>query len=170
MMRQASESAVGTVLSTSIATTAGVVMPRMIYGTAWKKERTCDLVIAAVRAGFRGIDTACQPKHYDERGVGQAMQQLLTCGEVTRDELFVQTKYTQYRGQDPANVPYDSGAPICEQVEQSLQASLSNLQLEHLDSWVLHSPLATHAETMEVCTCRAVPYCSGTYWCVIDAS
>lgn len=27
-----------------------------------KKERTTDLVIQAVNAGFRGIDTACQPK------------------------------------------------------------------------------------------------------------
>lgn len=27
-----------------------------------KKERTTDLVIQAIRSGFRGIDTACQPK------------------------------------------------------------------------------------------------------------
>jgi hypothetical protein len=27
-----------------------------------KKERTTDLVIQAVKSGFRGIDTACQPK------------------------------------------------------------------------------------------------------------
>jgi hypothetical protein len=27
-----------------------------------KKERTTDLVIQAIKAGFRGIDTACQPK------------------------------------------------------------------------------------------------------------
>lgn len=27
-----------------------------------KKDRTTDLVIQAVNAGFRGIDTACQPK------------------------------------------------------------------------------------------------------------
>jgi hypothetical protein len=38
-----------------------MVMPSILYGTAWKKERTCDLVVEAVRAGFRGIDTACQP-------------------------------------------------------------------------------------------------------------
>eukprot|EP01052_Picozoa_sp_SAG31_P034915 SAG31_NODE_4143_length_3535_cov_2.664726_3_plen_148_part_00 len=144
-------------LSASITTAAGVVMPRMIYGTAWKKERTRDLVIAAVRAGFRGIDTACQPKHYDERGVGQALQQLLARGEVRREELFIQTKYTQYRGQDPSNVPYDKDAPIGEQVDQSLAASLANLQLEVLDSWVLHSPLATHAETMEVGMCLRLP-------------
>lgn len=49
-----------------VITNSGVHMPRLIYGTAWKKERTTDLVVKAVLAGFRGIDTACQPKHYQE--------------------------------------------------------------------------------------------------------
>ena len=48
-------------------------MPRLIYGTAWKKERTTDLVVQAILAGFRGIDTACQPKHYSEALVGDAL-------------------------------------------------------------------------------------------------
>jgi hypothetical protein len=39
----------------------------LVSGTACeaeirKKERTTDLVIQAVKSGFRGIDTACQPK------------------------------------------------------------------------------------------------------------
>lgn len=29
-------------------------MPRMLYGTAWKKERTAVLVEQAVLGGFRG--------------------------------------------------------------------------------------------------------------------
>ena len=33
-------------------------MPKLLYGTAWKKERTQPLVEQAVRCGFRGIDTA----------------------------------------------------------------------------------------------------------------
>jgi hypothetical protein len=37
-----------------------VRFPFIIYGTAWKKERTKDLVIQAVKAGFRAVDTACQ--------------------------------------------------------------------------------------------------------------
>ncbi len=51
-------------------------MPWIIYGTAWKKERTLDLVVKAIQAGFKGIDTACQPKHYDESLVGAALQRL----------------------------------------------------------------------------------------------
>lgn len=54
-----------TQMSTSTVTTsAGIQMPRLIYGTAWKKEKTTQLVVQAVLNGFRGIDTACQPKHY----------------------------------------------------------------------------------------------------------
>ena len=59
-----------------LTTSAGVKMPRIIYGTAWKKERTADLVVKAIRAGFRGIDTAGQPKHYNEDLVGTALQRL----------------------------------------------------------------------------------------------
>lgn len=40
-------------------------IPNMFYGTAWKKERTSDLVALAIKSGFRAIDTACQPKHYN---------------------------------------------------------------------------------------------------------
>lgn len=36
--------------------------PPMLYGTAWKGHRTAALVEQAIRAGFRGVDTACQPK------------------------------------------------------------------------------------------------------------
>jgi hypothetical protein len=50
--------------SATVTTNGGIQMPRLIYGTAWKKEATTQLVIKAVLSGFRGIDTACQPKHY----------------------------------------------------------------------------------------------------------
>ena len=42
----------------------GVQLPPIIYGTAWKKEQTAELVDQAITLGFRGIDAACQPKHY----------------------------------------------------------------------------------------------------------
>lgn len=41
----------------------------MLYGTAWKKERTTKLMKDAFSLGFRGLDTACQPKHYDEKRI-----------------------------------------------------------------------------------------------------
>ena len=48
-------------------------MPALLYGTAWKEERTSALTELAVRTGFRGIDTANQRRHYFEEGVGQGL-------------------------------------------------------------------------------------------------
>lgn len=73
-------------------------IPHLLYGTAWKKERTQELVELAVRTGFRGIDTACQPKHYFEPGVGLALQNLYKDNVVSREEIFLQTKFTSLNG------------------------------------------------------------------------
>ena len=132
-----------------IQTSAGLKMPRIIYGTAWKKDRTADLVVKAIQTGFRGIDTACQPKHYNEALVGTALQRLKGHG-IEREALFLQTKFTPLSGQDPRQVPYDMNAPIELQVAQSFKVSKKNLQTEYVDSLVLHSPIAPHALLMKV--------------------
>jgi diketogulonate reductase-like aldo/keto reductase len=125
-------------------------MPPILYGTAWKKERTEALVTQALREGFRGIDTACQPKHYHEPGVGAAITACLQEGLTTREELYIQTKFTPLSGQDPQRVPYDPKAPLPDQVAQSFATSLRNLQTSYLDGWVLHSPLPRDDQTLEV--------------------
>ncbi len=127
----------------------GIRMPKIIYGTAWKKEKTAALVVKAIKHGFRGIDTACQPKHYFEPGVGQALKELETVG-ILRDQLFLQTKFTPISGQDPNNIPYEPKASLHEQVMQSFDVSKKNLGTNFIDSLVLHSPLNTHTETMAV--------------------
>ena len=134
-----------------LTTAAGVNMPWIIYGTAWKKERTADLVVKAIQAGFRGIDTACQPKHYNEPLVGVALQRLKHQG-IERDDLFLQTKFTPLSGQDPRQVPYDRNAPLELQVAQSFETSQKNLQTQYVNSLVLHSPLASHELLMRVWT------------------
>ena len=126
-------------------------MPQLIYGTAWKKERTEALVTQALRAGFRGIDTACQPKHYHEPGVGAALAASLRDG-LTRDQIYLQTKFTPLSGQDPKRIPYDANASLAAQVAQSFAVSLRNLQTSYLDALVLHSPLPREAETLQVWT------------------
>jgi diketogulonate reductase-like aldo/keto reductase len=84
------------------------VVPPVFYGTAWKKEKTAELVELALKMGFRAIDTACQPKHYNEAGVGEGILK----SKIPREELFIQTKYTPYNGQDPNRVPYNPKDPI----------------------------------------------------------
>lgn len=130
-----------------LTTSTGVKMPRIIYGTAWKKDRTADLVVQAIQAGFRGIDTAGQPKHYNEAQVGTALQRLKDHG-IEREALFLQTKFTPLSGQDPRQVPYDQNAPVALQIAQSFETSQKNLQTEYIDSLVLHSPMAPHALLM----------------------
>ena len=125
----------------------GLRIPAIIYGTAWKKADTQRLVETAIRQGFRGIDTACQPKHYDEAGAGAGMAACLNSGLVRR-ELYVQTKFTDVSGQDPQRIPYDPRAPLPDQVAQSFSASLRNLQTDYLDCLILHSPLPTAERTM----------------------
>lgn len=113
--------------------------PALLYGTAWKEDDTQRLVELALEAGFRGIDTANQRKHYYEEGVGRALATVLGKGVLKRDALFVQTKFTYLSGQD-ARLPYDAQAPIAKQVEQSFASSLSHLGVSELDSYVLHGP------------------------------
>jgi diketogulonate reductase-like aldo/keto reductase len=136
-------------MDTFITSAANVRVPKIIYGTAWKKSETARLVGKAIRQGFRGIDTACQPKHYDEPGVGAGVA-LSLGGALARADLYLQSKFTSVSGQDPRSVPYDSNAPLPEQVTQSFAASLRNLQTAYLDCLVLHSPLANPAQTLEV--------------------
>jgi len=133
-----------------VRTNGGVEMPRLIYGCAWKKEATAPLVVAAVLAGFRGIDTACQPKHYFEPGVGEALRVLARDHGIRREDLFIQTKFTSLDGQDPKNIPYDKNADLPTQVQQSMAKSLENLGTSYIDSLVMHSPMRTFSATMQV--------------------
>lgn len=105
---------------------ASVKMPRILYGTAWKKGRTRELCVAALREGFRGFDTACQPKHYNQRGLGEAIAEALSQLNIKREDLFIQTKYTPAGGQDHRNIPYDPHLPLREQVLQSIKVSARN--------------------------------------------
>jgi diketogulonate reductase-like aldo/keto reductase len=117
----------------------GVQVPRFLYGTAWKEDQTQRLTELALRQGFRGIDTANQRRHYNEAAVGQAVAASDQSGLVTRDDLFLQTKFTFRPGQDD-RLPYDPDAPIRVQVEQSLASSLEHLRTEVIDSYLLHGP------------------------------
>jgi diketogulonate reductase-like aldo/keto reductase len=101
-------------------------IPNMIYGTAWKEDATENLVCAAIEAGFRGIDTANQGCHYNEEAVGSAISKMLGSG-TKREEFFIQTKYTYAGG----------------------QSSLEHLQVDYIDSYLLHGPSARYGLTQD---------------------
>ncbi|HEV7217773.1 MAG TPA: aldo/keto reductase, partial [Terriglobales bacterium] len=124
----------------------GRSLPNLLYGTAWKEDRTAALTELALRNGFRGIDTANQRRHYFEAGVGQGLASIYRAGVVTRDELFLQTKFTYQRGQDH-RLPYDPDADLGVQVRQSLASSLEHLGTDYVDSFVLHGPSSAYEWT-----------------------
>ncbi len=117
-----------------------VPIPSFMYGTAWKKEATSQLVQLAVACGFRAIDTANQQIHYREALVGDALAALAK-KEIKREELFLQTKFTPLGGQGGYS-PYDPAAALKDQVSQSFDSSLSHLGTDYVDSYVLHAPLS----------------------------
>lgn len=122
-------------------TARGVRVPTFLYGTAWKEERTRELVEQALAAGFTGLDTANQRKHYHEAAVGEAVSAALRRSSLRREDIFLQSKFTHVRGQDH-RLPYDPKAPVAEQVAQSFRKSLEHLQTDFLDSYLLHGPSA----------------------------
>ena len=130
--------------------------PAFTYGTAWKKDQTKLLVKEALKQGFRRVDTAAQPKHYQEHLVGEALREAYSEGTVSREDVYMQTKYTTPGGQDLNNMPYDPNAPLDDQLRTSVASSLKNLRPtqdtqegSYLDCLLLHSPLPTIDQTLQ---------------------
>ncbi|KAA8492537.1 Alcohol dehydrogenase NADP(+) [Porphyridium purpureum] len=117
----------------------GQSMPMVGLGT-WKSasEQVERVVCAAIRNGYRLID--CANDYGNEAAVGRAIARMVAEGVVTRDELFVQVKLwnTNHRR---------------EHVREDLLASLHDLQLTYVDSFVIHWPQA----------CPATGECSATF-------
>ncbi len=133
-------------------TVRGFSVPPILYGTAWKEDRSESLTQLALQIGYRGIDTANQRRHYHEAGVGQAVQKFIASGAVSREDLFLQTKFTYVRGQDH-RLPYDPQADLTTQVNQSIRSSLEHFGTDRVDSYVLHGPASGYgwsAEDVEV--------------------
>jgi diketogulonate reductase-like aldo/keto reductase len=114
-------------------------IPSFLYGTAWKEQTTADLTFTALSTGFWGIDTANQRKHYFEEAVGAGVKRFLSENKKTRQDIFLQTKFTFAQGQDHRK-PYDESASFAVQLLQSFTSSLKHLQTDYIDSYILHGP------------------------------
>jgi len=122
-------------------------LPQLIYGTAWNKERTTDLVYKALCAGYRGLDTADLPQHYNQRGTGTAIKRWTDSQDGRRDDLFVQSKLA-------IPTPPDTSPPSTQQewndrIQQSLESSLKELDLDYMDSYLLHLPTGEYDKLHE---------------------
>lgn len=108
----------------------GVQMPVIGYGT-WRtpNENVPDLVYAAIKAGYRHIDTAA--KYANESGVGEGISRAIADGIVTREELFVTTKvWNSDRGYG--------------RTKAAFERSMNELKLDQLDLYLIHWPATAH--------------------------
>lgn len=83
----------------------------------------------AILAGYRRLDCACD--YGNEREVGQGIARALKDGIIRdRSELFITSKLWNTYHTQP------------EHVEKACQTSLRHLQLEYLDEYLIHFPIA----------------------------
>jgi diketogulonate reductase-like aldo/keto reductase len=100
----------------------GVEIPKLGLGT-WliDDDKVADAVIAAVKHGYRHVDTA--QAYGNERGVGEGVRN----SGVARDEIFVTTKL-------------DAGIKNYEDAKAAIDGSLDRMGLDYIDLMIIHSP------------------------------
>ena len=103
-------------------------MPILGLGT-WKAEagEVGAAVKEAIKAGYRHID--CAAIYGNEAEIGVALQEVFTAGIVKREELWITSKLW-------------NNAHTMQQVTEALENSLHDLQLEYLDLYLIHWPIA----------------------------
>ena len=109
--------------SPTVTIADGVTMPLLGLGT-WQAsdQEAYAAVRTALELGYRLIDTATM--YGNEAAVGRAVRD----SGLARDELFVTTKLRAG----------DAGREA-----ETIRASLDAMELEHLDLWLIHWPVAS---------------------------
>ena len=108
---------------------SGSQIPTLGLGM-WKIEKTIlpGLVEEAVNIGYRHFDCACD--YGNEQQVGEGLQTAMKTGLCNREDLWITSKlWNTYHA--------------AEHVGPALQRSLDDLQLDYLDLYLIHFPIAS---------------------------
>lgn len=122
----------------SVKLASGYEMPVMALGT-WKAPAgvTAAAVECAIKAGYRNFDTAND--YNNEPEIGEAFKKCIAAGLVKREDLFVQAKLWQANHR-PEHVPID------------LAETLKDLQLDYVDCYLIHWPMACPSSGKQAAT------------------
>lgn len=116
-----------TSLSSTYTLANGTRIPCIGFGT-WQTpdgDVAYESVLAALRAGYKHIDTATA--YGNEESVGRAINDFLKEGKVKREELFITTKlHNKDHGYEATKV--------------AIEKSLELLGLDYLDLYLIHWP------------------------------
>src|SRR5687768_318413 len=115
------------------ALTADTAIPYLGFGTYLiNNDDVVAAVGAAIRAGYRHIDTA--EAYGNEDGVGTAIQQALDTDDLARTDLFVTTKLW------PGNAAWGQTPKTTAATIAALDMSLARLKLDYVDLYLIHAP------------------------------
>lgn len=122
-------------IETTLALNDGHHIPRFGLGVyqAENGGETEAAVYAALKAGYRHIDTA--EVYRNEADVGNAIQSFLKETGLSREALYITTKFMPARNSPPANEVQAKRA-----VHEAMEKSLSLLQVGYVDLYLIHSP------------------------------
>ena len=111
------------------------IVPRIGLGTYNMNSKEAeDLSYAAIKHGYRHIDTAAVYKNED--GVGKALKRIFSETDLERDDIAISTKLW------PGGMVKVDRVKNKEGTIKSLEKSLRNLDLDYVDLYLIHSPHA----------------------------
>lgn len=108
----------------------GNIMPSVALGVFKSHEDTYEAVMAALKHGYRHIDTAAC--YHNEEDVGRAIKD----SGIKREDIFVTTKLW--------NTDIRSG-----KCREAFELSLQKLQLDYVDLYLIHWPVEGYVEAFK---------------------